>query len=49
MLNFLLEGFVLTPLSVLMLIGGIGMFLYGMNLLGEALQNMAGAGLEKIS
>lgn len=48
MLDFLLEGFVLTPLSVLMLIGGIGMFLYGMNLLGEALQNMAGAGLEKI-
>ena len=38
----------MTPLSVLMLIGGIGMFLYGMNLLGEALQNMAGAGLEKI-
>lgn len=38
----------MTPLSVLMLIGGIGMFLYGMNLLGESLQSMAGAGLERI-
>lgn len=36
------------PLSVLMLIGGIGMFLYGMNLLGDSLQSMAGAGLERI-
>lgn len=38
----------MTPLSFLMLIGGIGMFLYGMNLLGESLQSMAGAGLERI-
>lgn len=38
----------MTPLSVFMLIGGIGMFLYGMNLLGESLQSMAGAGLERI-
>lgn len=38
----------MTPLSFLMLIGGIGMFLYGMNLLGESLQSMAGAGLERV-
>ena len=38
----------MKPLSVLMLLGGIGMFLYGMNLLGDSLQNMAGAGLERI-
>ncbi|MGN0395550.1 MAG: Na/Pi symporter, partial [Coprococcus sp.] len=34
--------------SILTLLGGIGMFLYGMNLMGSALKNLAGGSLEKI-
>lgn len=33
--------------NVLALLGGIGLFLYGMNVLGKALEKIAGAGLEK--
>lgn len=33
--------------NVLSLLGGIGLFLYGMNVLGKALEKLAGAGLEK--
>ncbi|MCI8276182.1 MAG: Na/Pi cotransporter family protein [Lachnospiraceae bacterium] len=33
--------------SVLTLLGGIGLFLYGMSLLGTSLEKIAGAGLEK--
>lgn len=32
---------------IITLLGGIGLFLYGMNLLGESLQRLAGASLEK--
>lgn len=34
--------------SILTLFGGIGMFLYGMNLMGTSLKNLAGGSLEKI-
>lgn len=34
--------------SVLSLIGGIGLFLYGMNLMSASLKNLAGGSLEKI-
>lgn len=34
--------------SILTLFGGVGMFLYGMNLMGTSLKNLAGGGLEKI-
>lgn len=34
--------------SILTLFGGIGMFLYGMNLMGTSLKNLAGGKLEKI-
>lgn len=37
-----------TVLDTLSLLGGIGMFLFGMNLLGSSLQNLAGAKLEGI-
>ena len=37
-----------TVLDTLTLLGGIGMFLFGMNLLGSSLQNLAGAKLEGI-
>lgn len=37
----------MTLISVLQLLGGIGLFLYGMNLLGTSLEKLAGAGLEK--
>lgn len=33
-------------LSLIQLLGGVGMFLYGMNLLGASLERLAGAGLE---
>lgn len=35
-------------LSVLQLLGGIGLFLYGMNLMGASLEKLAGSGLERI-
>ena len=34
--------------SILTLLGGVGLFLYGMNLMGTSLKNLAGGGLEKI-
>ncbi len=34
--------------SVLTLLGGVGLFLYGMNLMGSSLKNLAGGSLEKI-
>ncbi len=34
--------------SILTLLGGVGMFLYGMSLLGSSLEKLAGGGLEKI-
>ena len=34
-------------LSLIQLLGGVGMFLYGMNLLGASLERLAGAGLEQ--
>ena len=34
--------------SVLMMLGGIGMFLYGMKLMGNSLESAAGAKMEKI-
>ncbi len=37
----------MTITSVLTLFGGVGMFLYGMNLLGASLEQIAGARLEK--
>ena len=37
----------MTIFSVFQLIGGIGLFLYGMKFLGSSLQNVAGARLEK--
>lgn len=33
--------------SILTLLGGVGLFLYGMNLMGTSLKNLAGGGLEK--
>lgn len=35
-------------LSVLQLLGGIGLFLYGMSLMGSSLEKLAGGGLERI-
>lgn len=35
-------------LSILQLLGGIGLFLYGMNLMGSSLEKLAGSGLEQI-
>lgn len=35
-------------LSLLQLLGGIGLFLYGMNLMGSSLEKLAGGGLERI-
>lgn len=35
-------------LSVLQLLGGIGLFLYGMSLMGASLEKLAGSGLERI-
>ena len=35
-------------LSILQLLGGIGLFLYGMNLMGSSLEKLAGGGLERI-
>lgn len=35
-------------LSFLQLLGGIGLFLYGMNLMGSSLEKLAGSGLERI-
>lgn len=35
-------------LSVLELFGGVGLFLFGMNLMGSSLEKLAGGGLEKI-
>lgn len=34
--------------SILTLLGGVGLFLYGMNLMGASLKNLAGGSLEKI-
>ena len=34
-------------ISVLQLLGGVGLFLYGMSLLGASLERVAGASLEK--
>ncbi len=34
--------------SILSLLGGVGLFLYGMNLMGSSLKNLAGGSLEKI-
>ena len=38
----------MTIISILTLFGGVGMFLYGMSLLGDSLEQIAGAKLEKI-
>ncbi|MDD7036254.1 MAG: Na/Pi symporter, partial [Firmicutes bacterium] len=38
----------MTVESVLTMLGGIGMFLYGMKLMGNALERAAGAKMEKI-
>ena len=35
-------------LSILQLLGGIGLFLYGMSLMGSSLEKLAGSGLEQI-
>lgn len=35
-------------LSILQLLGGIGLFLYGMSLMGSSLEKVAGSGLERI-
>ena len=35
-------------LSFLQLLGGIGLFLYGMSLMGSSLEKLAGGGLERI-
>lgn len=38
----------MTILSILQLLGGIGLFLYGMSLMGSSLEKLAGSGLERI-
>lgn len=35
-------------ISVLQLLGGVGLFLYGMSLMGSSLEKLAGSGLERI-
>ena len=35
-------------INILELFGGVGLFLYGMNLMGSSLEKLAGGGLEKI-
>ena len=35
-------------LSILQLLGGVGLFLYGMSLMGSSLEKLAGSGLERI-
>ena len=34
--------------SILTLLGGVGLFLFGMNLMGASLKNLAGGSLEKV-
>ena len=43
-----MEVSVLNIFSILTLLGGVGLFLYGMNLMGASLKNLAGGSLEKI-
>ena len=38
----------MTIFNVLTLIGGLAMFLYGMNVMGNGLEKLAGGKLEKI-
>ncbi|MDO5156227.1 MAG: Na/Pi cotransporter family protein [Eubacteriales bacterium] len=37
-----------TVLSILKLLGGVGLFLYGMSLMGSSLEKLAGGGLQRI-
>ena len=34
--------------SILTLLGGVGLFLFGMNMMGDSLKNLAGGSLERI-
>ena len=34
--------------SILILLGGVGLFLFGMNMMGDSLKNLAGGSLERI-
>lgn len=45
-MDFVQQEYVMTVFDVLKLIGGVGLFLYGMKYLGASLERMAGAGLE---
>ena len=38
----------MTLEAMLMMLGGIGMFLYGMKLMGSSLESAAGAKMEKV-
>ena len=37
-----------TILTIVKLLGGLGLFIYGMKLMGDGLENAAGEGLKKI-
>lgn len=46
---FLLRRAIILDLfSILTLLGGVGLFLFGMNLMGASLKNLAGGSLEKV-
>ena len=34
--------------SILTLLGGVGLFLFGINMMGDSLKNLAGGSLERI-
>lgn len=36
-----------TILTIVKLLGGLGLFIYGMKLMGDGLENAAGEGLKK--
>ncbi|MBQ8084890.1 MAG: Na/Pi symporter [Lachnospiraceae bacterium] len=39
---------IMDIMSILQLLGGVGLFLYGMSLMGSSLEKLAGSGLERI-
>lgn len=42
------RAIILDLFSILTLLGGVGLFLFGMNLMGASLKNLAGGSLEKV-
>ncbi len=47
-MKLLRRTIILDLFSILTLLGGVGLFLFGMNLMGASLKNLAGGSLEKV-